>query len=556
MKLKNLVVFLAIVLLLAGCESTTKAVGTKNNVDDDLVVNEMAIEEVIEETEEKEIVITKEDIQGKIEEEMLFITTFNEYVNDEAEYITLYESTYVAIDDLFGGIDKFYEKVDGLYSVDTGAQLVKSLGVIEEGGRHYVLGYGLYNFASSMEQINIIEGDIPGYNRPVIIESISDTSYINKKLKDFLVEQGKVKLNTLPSGDVYQEEGKAILINRKHAELFVSSGEPFLLIEGAKHLDKIQSVLSESYKYHRETLNENQSEYQEEAFYETHWSEYNIDAQLGDTLGLAEWHSIYFHGAAHGMPSCQPYNFIISTGETYALADVFKEDFDYKKIINKAISQHFIENEFYGADDFDTIDDSTYFYFSKRGLTVYFDVYEYGPYSAGTQPVLIEFARLLDGINDTFKEKFMIVGQRDHLMTLNEREQVWADHAFEVNLTNSYGIEFVSPISNDEGNLAIAVESNGKEDRIYNSAGDHGYEFYSFKGISFPDVNGDGLLDIVFMAEYITGISDSGGHPFMYATVLFNSHEGFYQKDALKDLLINSRAISIPEVIELVKEAL
>lgn len=570
MKTNKMIVILAITVLLTGCTSTgikdketssshieVSTVAESSEKNNNMETEEKTEGELVEEqAEDKKEQITIEAIKKLLKEENEFVTTFNVYLNKEdADYITYHESSFSEVDGAFGSIEAFYAQVDALYSQHIKEQLIRSLGIIEENGKHYALSMGFNNFLSDPENIKLEEITIPGYNKAVVVEEMYyDTVY--KRVKDFVVEGDQLKLNTLPSGDKFETTDKISLINRENKGLFVSKSEPILISYTSNQVDKIQKVLTENYKNYCESLKDYELSDEEDEMYVSCWAAYNMDAQLGDTLSIADWNSVYSHGAAHGMPSCRPFNFIISTGEMYQLADVFKTDYDYKSVINNEVRQHFEDNEFYGADYFDTIDEGTYFYFSKRGLTVYFDIYEYGPYAAGTQPVLVEFSKLLVGINDVFKERFMIVGTEHHLMTINESEQIWIDHAFEVNLTSGYGEDFVYPKSNEEGNLMIEIDTDDKTDIIYSSAGEHGYEFFDFLGIGFPDLNEDGLKDIVFIAEYITGISDTGGQPFKYPTVLFNSQDGFHQDENLKDKLIYSGVETVPEIIKMVKETL
>ncbi|CEO35673.1 copper amine oxidase domain-containing protein [[Clostridium] sordellii] len=93
-----------------------------------------------------------------------------------------------------------------------------------------------------------------------------------------------------------------------------------------------------------------------------------------------------FTGGAHGFTTLKPFNYNLKTGEPIKLKDMFKDDVDYKDIINKHINKEIDKNKdiyFQGEDGFKGISDNQTFYIDNDGIVVYFGLYDIAPYSTG-----------------------------------------------------------------------------------------------------------------------------------------------------------------------------
>ena len=84
----------------------------------------------------------------------------------------------------------------------------------------------------------------------------------------------------------------------------------------------------------------------------------------------------------------------------------------------------------------------------------------------------------------------------------------------------------------------------------FDTAGNWSVEEVS--AVSFKDVNGDGLRDIIIIAQYVTGIGPTGMRPFYVKDVFFQAKNHFYKiekitkeinSDKLYDKLKSIKAI-------------
>lgn len=108
-----------------------------------------------------------------------------------------------------------------------------------------------------------------------------------------------------------------------------------------------------------------------------------------------------YTGGAHGITTLYPYNFNMMTGKDLSLKELFKDDFDYKKIMNEVITKEISKDKevyFNDGKDFKGIKDNQDFYISDEGIVVYFQVYEIAPYSSGIREFLIPKAKIENGL--------------------------------------------------------------------------------------------------------------------------------------------------------------
>ncbi len=104
---------------------------------------------------------------------------------------------------------------------------------------------------------------------------------------------------------------------------------------------------------------------------------------------------IYYQytGGAHGVYSKKTYNVNLKTGEELFLKDLFKDNFDYKKLIDEGIRNNINEEpKNYFQDSFKGISDNQDFYITNDSIVVYFQLYEIAPYSAGIPEFKIPFS--------------------------------------------------------------------------------------------------------------------------------------------------------------------
>lgn len=105
-------------------------------------------------------------------------------------------------------------------------------------------------------------------------------------------------------------------------------------------------------------------------------------------------------GGAHGSTLQSSYTFDLKTGQAFELKDLFKEGADYAGAINKIIREEIDKRLGAGLltelAEFKAIKEGQDYYLSSKGITIYFQQYEYFPYAAGIQEFLIESAQVKD----------------------------------------------------------------------------------------------------------------------------------------------------------------
>ena len=95
-----------------------------------------------------------------------------------------------------------------------------------------------------------------------------------------------------------------------------------------------------------------------------------------------------YSGGAHGYYEYIPYNIDLRKGNFIALKDIFKDNVDYKMLINKEIENQIKEmrkNEKYidKIYEFHGIKENQKFYLQDGKIVIFFDLYDIAPYAAG-----------------------------------------------------------------------------------------------------------------------------------------------------------------------------
>ncbi|MBT2654800.1 WG repeat-containing protein [Bacillus sp. ISL-18] len=106
--------------------------------------------------------------------------------------------------------------------------------------------------------------------------------------------------------------------------------------------------------------------------------------------------------AAHGMPLKKYAHLNLKTGRLYQLADLFKPESPYVKVISDLIEDQIKSNDEYSylfPDQYHGIQEDQPFFISEAGLNIYFLPYEIAPYAAGFPTFSIPFSELKELID-------------------------------------------------------------------------------------------------------------------------------------------------------------
>ncbi|EHQ04739.1 hypothetical protein [Leptonema illini] len=89
---------------------------------------------------------------------------------------------------------------------------------------------------------------------------------------------------------------------------------------------------------------------------------------------------------------------------------------------------------------------------------------------------------------------------------------ILSKHTFNFNDTVLGNIKFIPTQGNDYTGLHIYIKEN--ENLIELPRPNIGQRFENLKAVAFRDINGDGLTDIIIVAEYTSAIGPTGNIPF------------------------------------------
>lgn len=107
--------------------------------------------------------------------------------------------------------------------------------------------------------------------------------------------------------------------------------------------------------------------------------------------------SYSYTGGAHGITLRQSYNIDKNTGDIITLKSIFKDGYDYKKIIDEMITKEINKDkDNYFPEDFKGINDNQEFFINNEGIVIYFQLYEIAPYVTGFPEFKVSFKDIKD----------------------------------------------------------------------------------------------------------------------------------------------------------------
>ncbi len=135
---------------------------------------------------------------------------------------------------------------------------------------------------------------------------------------------------------------------------------------------------------------------------------YNVDFKVkknSDNM-LSILVSYYqYSGGAHGFYENESYNIFMENGKNLKLKDLFKENIDYKKVINDIILKQIKENK-EDMYSFKEISDNQKFFIEDNKLVIYYDLYEIAPFVAGIPEFKIDINEISHIVNSKYIDIF------------------------------------------------------------------------------------------------------------------------------------------------------
>lgn len=133
-----------------------------------------------------------------------------------------------------------------------------------------------------------------------------------------------------------------------------------------------------------------------------------IDFKLGydknDLISIPTGKHI-FMGKSNDLAYLISYNYDLKTGKSINLKDLFRNNVDYKSIINKYILKDINKNNelfFTGDNGFKGIDENQNFYMNKDAIIIYFEIYDIAPCNVVIPMFKINFKEMKKYLNPKY----------------------------------------------------------------------------------------------------------------------------------------------------------
>ncbi len=138
--------------------------------------------------------------------------------------------------------------------------------------------------------------------------------------------------------------------------------------------------------------------------------DFDIKKNSDNTLSILVMYYKYA-GGAHGYSENVSYNVDMRTGKFILINDLFKNEVDYKSVINEEIRKQIedlikLDAQNNGIYEFKTIKENQKFYIQDDNLVIYFDLYDIAPYAAGIPEFIININKIDHILKPEYKEIF------------------------------------------------------------------------------------------------------------------------------------------------------
>ena len=166
---------------------------------------------------------------------------------------------------------------------------------------------------------------------------------------------------------------------------------PIITSENSEINNKINSIIKKDIlNFYENSLKEAESYLQDFDLDNSNFvanSTFEIKKNRDDVISILVKYYKY-SGGAHGYYEYIPYNIDLRKGNFISLKDIFKDNVDYKMIINQEIENQIKEmrkNEKYidKIYEFHGIKENQKFYLQDGKIVIFFDLYDIAPYAAG-----------------------------------------------------------------------------------------------------------------------------------------------------------------------------
>lgn len=188
-------------------------------------------------------------------------------------------------------------------------------------------------------------------------------------------------------------------INRKQDHLQISIKLPIIKTNNKSGEFITNKIATNTQKWLEDVEELAKSDYNSNEIKYEAFANYDVEYNNNNFLSILTTNYQYT-GGAHGMTFKIPYNFDLKTNKELKLSDLFKDSYDYKKIIDDTVRKEIAKHKDYyfnNGEDFKGIKENQDYYITNDGIVVYFGLYEIAPYSSGIREFLISKDTLKNG---------------------------------------------------------------------------------------------------------------------------------------------------------------
>ena len=229
----------------------------------------------------------------------------------------------------------------------------------------------------------------------LITSSIGMTYPQNLSVNNILTVENSISIG---------EENYYVNSNKLEEKLKIPQLLPAETYENKELIYNINSIIKSQIYSRKEEAEESANEYFNEIgeirpnFPFSIYSDYEVGL---DNDKLASFYMNYYEylGGAHGMTTRYSYTIDKEKVKILEINDLFKENYDYKNVIDKFISKEIDKNSelyFDKGMGFNGIKENQEFYLEDGYIVIYFQLYEIAPYVAGIQEFRIPISTFGD----------------------------------------------------------------------------------------------------------------------------------------------------------------
>lgn len=124
------------------------------------------------------------------------------------------------------------------------------------------------------------------------------------------------------------------------------------------------------------------------------YGRYEITVNKNGILSILFSLYTYINRAAHGFTAYSSITVNTNTGQKYSFSDLFNPKIYYGGFLNELANQYIKDNNIQLISEYNGITPNQQYYLTEDSLVLYYQVYEYTPYSYGLFKIVIPYDKI------------------------------------------------------------------------------------------------------------------------------------------------------------------